>query len=88
MRGRSASVSHAVSPIGALFVSAGDVNTLKELSSCASAFRESDSRGHLPLHTAALQPHQDVLRAVLDGEGRLGRTTVEHLLCDGRFIIT
>lgn len=32
-----------------------------------SAFRESDARGRLPLHAAAVQPQQDVLHAVLQG---------------------
>uniref|UniRef100_A0A8C9YFG8 Ankyrin repeat and SOCS box containing 15b n=1 Tax=Sander lucioperca TaxID=283035 RepID=A0A8C9YFG8_SANLU len=45
--------------------STGDVYGLQELSGCVSAFRESDSRGRLPLHAAAVQPQQDVLYVVL-----------------------
>uniref|UniRef100_A0AAX7UVU9 SOCS box domain-containing protein n=1 Tax=Astatotilapia calliptera TaxID=8154 RepID=A0AAX7UVU9_ASTCA len=44
---------------------AGDVDALQELSGCASAFRESDSRGWLPLHAAAVQLQPDVLHTVL-----------------------
>ncbi|XP_004548224.2 ankyrin repeat and SOCS box protein 15b isoform X1 [Maylandia zebra] len=43
----------------------GDVDALQELSGCASAFRESDSRGWLPLHAAAVQLQPDVLHTVL-----------------------
>lgn len=51
-------------------VSTGDVYALQELSGCASAFRESDSRGRLPLHAAAVQTQPDILHVVLQGEGR------------------
>ncbi|XP_031721405.1 ankyrin repeat and SOCS box protein 15b isoform X3 [Anarrhichthys ocellatus] len=43
----------------------GDVYALRELSGCASAFRESDSSGQLPLHAAAVQPQPKVLHVVL-----------------------
>uniref|UniRef100_A0A3Q3VPQ7 SOCS box domain-containing protein n=1 Tax=Mola mola TaxID=94237 RepID=A0A3Q3VPQ7_MOLML len=62
----STSVSRVMCPVGALVVSTGDVNSLQELSGCGSAFRENDSRGRQPLHTAALQPQRHVLRVVLD----------------------
>ncbi|TKS90670.1 Ankyrin repeat and SOCS box protein 15 [Collichthys lucidus] len=47
------------------FILNSDVYALQELSGCASAFRESDSRGRLPLHAAAVQPQRDVLHVVL-----------------------
>ncbi|XP_028255289.1 ankyrin repeat and SOCS box protein 15b isoform X2 [Parambassis ranga] len=43
----------------------GDVNALQKLSGCVSAFTESDSRGWLPLHAAAVQPQQEILHMVL-----------------------
>ncbi|XP_029016614.1 ankyrin repeat and SOCS box protein 15b isoform X2 [Betta splendens] len=43
----------------------GDVAALRDLSSRASAFRDADGRGRLPLHAAAAQPRRDVLHAVL-----------------------
>ncbi|XP_059181802.1 ankyrin repeat and SOCS box protein 15b isoform X2 [Centropristis striata] len=43
----------------------GDVYALMELSTCASAFRESDSRGRLPVHPAAVHPNPDILHIVL-----------------------
>lgn len=46
----------------------GDVHALQELSGCVSAFRESDNRGRLPLHTAAVQPQQEIVHVVLQGE--------------------
>lgn len=46
----------------------GDVYALQELSGCVSAFRESDSRGRLPLHAAAVQRQQEILHVVLQGE--------------------
>lgn len=57
-----------VSP--AACVSVGDVFSLQELSRFTSAYRESDGRGRLPLHAAAVQPRQDVLHVVLQGETR------------------
>ncbi|XP_017158157.1 ankyrin repeat and SOCS box protein 15b isoform X1 [Poecilia reticulata] len=45
----------------------GDVAALQELSCCASAFRESDSRGWLPLHAAAALPKTEMLHVVLQG---------------------
>lgn len=33
-----------------------------------SAFRETDIRGRLPLHAAAVQPQQEILHVVLQGE--------------------
>lgn len=53
-------------------VSPGDVYALQGLSGCLPAFRERDSRGWLALHAAAVQPLQDVLRVVLQGEGSTG----------------
>ena len=49
-------------------VSTGDVCALQELSGCVSAFRETGMRGLLPLHTAAVQPQQEILSLVLQGE--------------------
>ncbi|XP_074481872.1 ankyrin repeat and SOCS box protein 15b isoform X1 [Sebastes fasciatus] len=43
----------------------GDVSALQELSGCVSAFRQSDSRGRLPLHAAAVQPQLKTLDVVL-----------------------
>nr|XP_046234950.1 ankyrin repeat and SOCS box protein 15b isoform X1 [Scatophagus argus] len=43
----------------------GDVFTLQKLSGSVSAFKERDSRGRLPLHAAAAQPHQNILHVVL-----------------------
>ncbi|CAK6970703.1 ankyrin repeat and SOCS box protein 15b [Scomber scombrus] len=43
----------------------GDVCALQALSGCVSAFRETDMRGLLPLHTAAVQPQQEILSVVL-----------------------
>ncbi|XP_047246116.1 ankyrin repeat and SOCS box protein 15b isoform X1 [Girardinichthys multiradiatus] len=43
----------------------GDVAALQALSCCASAFRESDSRGWLPLHAAAVLPKTEMLHVVL-----------------------
>lgn len=61
-----------VSCMGLGRVSTGDVHALQELTGCASAYRESDSRGRLPLHAAAVQPQRGVLHVVLQGENRLG----------------
>lgn len=58
-------------------VSTGDVYTLQELSGCVSAFRESDSRGRLPLHAAAVQPQRDVLHVVLQGESSVQLNAVD-----------
>uniref|UniRef100_A0A672JMH0 Ankyrin repeat and SOCS box containing 15b n=1 Tax=Salarias fasciatus TaxID=181472 RepID=A0A672JMH0_SALFA len=38
-----------------------DVEALRELSGCVSALTESDSRGWMPLHAAAVQPQPEVL---------------------------
>uniref|UniRef100_A0A3Q1EVI4 Ankyrin repeat and SOCS box containing 15b n=1 Tax=Acanthochromis polyacanthus TaxID=80966 RepID=A0A3Q1EVI4_9TELE len=46
-------------------VSTGDVDALQELSGCVSAFRESDGRGWMPLHAAAVQPRPEILHVVL-----------------------
>ncbi|PWA19401.1 hypothetical protein CCH79_00018410 [Gambusia affinis] len=46
----------------------GDVAALQVLSCCASAFRESDSRGWLPLHAAAALPKTEMLHVVLQGK--------------------
>ncbi|TMS03111.1 Ankyrin repeat and SOCS box protein 15 [Larimichthys crocea] len=71
----------------------GDVYTLQELSGCVSAFRESDSRGRLPLHAAAVQPQRDVLHVVLQAsvsteltleEQTGGRGHVSDSGCGGR----
>ncbi|XP_051804474.1 ankyrin repeat and SOCS box protein 15b [Acanthochromis polyacanthus] len=43
----------------------GDVDALQELSGCVSAFRESDGRGWMPLHAAAVQPRPEILHVVL-----------------------
>lgn len=49
---------------------AGDVCGVQQQAGQLSAFTERDSRGHLPLHAAALRPQTDVLRVVLQGENR------------------
>ncbi|KAM9846050.1 ankyrin repeat and SOCS box protein 15b [Aulostomus maculatus] len=43
----------------------GDVSALQGLSGCVSAFRETDIRGWLPLHAAAVQPQRETLLEVL-----------------------
>ncbi|XP_034529695.1 ankyrin repeat and SOCS box protein 15b [Notolabrus celidotus] len=65
----------------------GDVCTLQGIPGCASAFRERDSRGWLPLHAAAVQPQQEVLHEVLQV---LMSTdlTLEELTEDGETSLT
>uniref|UniRef100_A0A3B4FNM5 Ankyrin repeat and SOCS box containing 15 n=1 Tax=Pundamilia nyererei TaxID=303518 RepID=A0A3B4FNM5_9CICH len=63
---------------------AGDVDALQELSGCASAFRESDSRGWLPLHAAAVQLLNGVLVAVLESTD----LTLEEQTEDGDTALT
>ncbi|KAM9328290.1 ankyrin repeat and SOCS box protein 15b [Pholidichthys leucotaenia] len=43
----------------------GDVAALQQQSGCVTAFRESDSRGWLPLHAAAVQSQPEILQVVL-----------------------
>ncbi|XP_070709857.1 ankyrin repeat and SOCS box protein 15b isoform X2 [Pempheris klunzingeri] len=43
----------------------GDVYTLQKLTGLVSAFRESDSRGRLLVHAAAVQPQREILHLVL-----------------------
>uniref|UniRef100_A0A3B4FNH3 Ankyrin repeat and SOCS box containing 15 n=1 Tax=Pundamilia nyererei TaxID=303518 RepID=A0A3B4FNH3_9CICH len=61
-----------------------DVDALQELSGCASAFRESDSRGWLPLHAAAVQLLNGVLVAVLESTD----LTLEEQTEDGDTALT
>ncbi|XP_051248541.1 ankyrin repeat and SOCS box protein 15b isoform X1 [Dicentrarchus labrax] len=65
----------------------GDVYALQELSG-VSAFRESDSRGRLPLHAAAAQPRQDVLHAVLQAVLTSTDLTLEEQTGDGDTSLT
>uniref|UniRef100_A0A3Q4G4Y5 Ankyrin repeat and SOCS box containing 15b n=1 Tax=Neolamprologus brichardi TaxID=32507 RepID=A0A3Q4G4Y5_NEOBR len=67
---------------------AGDVDALQELSGCASAFRESDSRGWLPLHAAAVQLHG--MQATITGAVVLESTdlTLEEQTEDGDTALT
>uniref|UniRef100_A0AAV2J0X2 SOCS box domain-containing protein n=1 Tax=Knipowitschia caucasica TaxID=637954 RepID=A0AAV2J0X2_KNICA len=58
----------------------GDVAALQQLSEHQSSFREQDSRGWLPLHRAAVQPHTQVLEAVLQASTEL---TLEELTANG-----
>ncbi|XP_032360920.1 ankyrin repeat and SOCS box protein 15b isoform X1 [Etheostoma spectabile] len=66
----------------------GHVYGLQELSSCVSAFRESDSRGWLPLHAAAVQPQRDVLYVVLQAVLTSTDLTLEELTDDGDTSLT
>ncbi|XP_070785243.1 ankyrin repeat and SOCS box protein 15b [Enoplosus armatus] len=66
----------------------GDVYALQELSGCVSAFKESDSRGRLPLHAAAVQPRQDVLHAVLQAVLTSTDLTLEEQTEDGDTSLT
>lgn len=65
---------------GSWLCGTGDVNALRELSCHAAAFKDTDSRGWLPLHTAAAQPRRDVLQAVLQGQRSQpqAQTSVRH----------
>ncbi|XP_028426138.1 ankyrin repeat and SOCS box protein 15b isoform X1 [Perca flavescens] len=66
----------------------GDVYGLQELSGCVSAFRESDSRGWLPLHAAAVQPQRDVLYVVLQAVLTSTDLTLEEQTDDGDTSLT
>ncbi|XP_073336503.1 ankyrin repeat and SOCS box protein 15b [Pagrus major] len=66
----------------------GDVCALQELSGCVSALRESDSRGRLALHAAAVQPQRDVLRAVLRAASMSTDLTLEEQTGDGDTALT
>ncbi|XP_072233466.1 ankyrin repeat and SOCS box protein 15b [Leuresthes tenuis] len=65
----------------------GDMGMLQVLSCCASAFRESDSRGWLPLHAAAVQPQQAILHVVLEVVTSID-LTVEEKTDDGDTALT
>ncbi|XP_020781807.2 ankyrin repeat and SOCS box protein 15b [Boleophthalmus pectinirostris] len=58
----------------------GDVLTLQQLSEHPASFRERDIRGWLPLHSAAVHPHIQVLEAVLQASTEL---TLEELTANG-----
>ncbi|XP_018542930.1 LOW QUALITY PROTEIN: ankyrin repeat and SOCS box protein 15b [Lates calcarifer] len=66
----------------------GDVFALQELSACVSAFKESDSRGRLLLHTAAVQPQQEILRVVLQVAVTSTDLTLEEQTEDGDTALT
>ncbi|XP_067347339.1 ankyrin repeat and SOCS box protein 15b isoform X2 [Channa argus] len=66
----------------------GDVSTLQELSGCISAFRESDSRGWLLLHAAAVQPQLEVLQVVLQAVLTSTDLTLEEQTGDGDTALT
>ncbi|XP_041832937.1 ankyrin repeat and SOCS box protein 15b isoform X2 [Melanotaenia boesemani] len=65
----------------------GDVSALQVLSNCVSAFKESDSRGWLPLHAAAVQSHPEVLRVVLQVLASMD-LTLEEQTEDGDTAVT
>lgn len=52
-----------------------------------SAFRESDSRGRLPLHAAAVQPQRDVLHVVLQGESSVQLNAVDVAYLETRQLL-
>ncbi|XP_055087663.1 ankyrin repeat and SOCS box protein 15b isoform X2 [Periophthalmus magnuspinnatus] len=58
----------------------GDVLTLQQLSVHQASFRERDTHGWLPLHSAAVHPHTQVLEAVLHASAEL---TLEELTTNG-----
>ncbi|XP_072311016.1 ankyrin repeat and SOCS box protein 15b [Eucyclogobius newberryi] len=58
----------------------GDVLALRRLSEHQSRFRERDGRGWLPLHSAAVHPHTQVLEAVVQASAEL---TLEELTANG-----
>ncbi|CAN9508225.1 unnamed protein product [Ophioblennius macclurei] len=64
-------------------ISKGDVDALRELSGCVSALTESDSRGWLPLHAAAVQPQPEVLRTVLQAVMTSTDLTLEEQTQEG-----
>ncbi|XP_041820376.1 ankyrin repeat and SOCS box protein 15b [Chelmon rostratus] len=66
----------------------GDVHALQELTGCASAYRESDSRGRLPLHAAAVQPQRGVLHVVLQAVLASTELTLEEQTGDGDTCLT
>ncbi|XP_026219847.1 ankyrin repeat and SOCS box protein 15b [Anabas testudineus] len=66
----------------------GDVYALQELSGCVSAFRESDSRGLLPLHAAAVQRQQEILHVVLQVVVTSTDLTLEEQTEDGDIALT
>ncbi|XP_040885612.1 ankyrin repeat and SOCS box protein 15b [Toxotes jaculatrix] len=66
----------------------GDVYALEELSACVSAFSESDSRGRLPLHAAAVQPQQAILHVVLQVSLMSADLTLEEQTEDGDTALT
>ncbi|KAJ8261846.1 hypothetical protein GJAV_G00159130 [Gymnothorax javanicus] len=63
----------------------GDIFTLLELSEFTSAYSEVDSKGWLPLHMAAAQPDEKVLKIVLDASYEL---TMEEKTMDGETAMT
>ncbi|XP_022604847.1 ankyrin repeat and SOCS box protein 15-like [Seriola dumerili] len=66
----------------------GDVYALRELSACVSAFRESDNRGRLPLHAAAVQPQREILHVVLQAMSTSTDLTLEEHTEDGDTALT
>uniref|UniRef100_A0A8C6SDE5 Ankyrin repeat and SOCS box containing 15b n=1 Tax=Neogobius melanostomus TaxID=47308 RepID=A0A8C6SDE5_9GOBI len=58
----------------------GDALALQQLSAPPPCFREKDSRGWLPLHSAAVQPHTSILELVLKASSEL---TLEELTANG-----
>ncbi|XP_076578690.1 ankyrin repeat and SOCS box protein 15b [Chaetodon auriga] len=66
----------------------GDVCALQGLTGCVSAYRESDSRGRLPLHAAAVQPQQDILDVVLQAVSTSTDLTLEEQTGDGDTCLT
>ncbi|XP_062299897.1 ankyrin repeat and SOCS box protein 15-like [Scomber scombrus] len=66
----------------------GDVCALQALSGCVSAFRETDMRGLLPLHTAAVQPQQEILSVVLQAVSMSDDLTLEEQTEDGGTALT
>ncbi|XP_038154255.1 ankyrin repeat and SOCS box protein 15b [Cyprinodon tularosa] len=68
-------------------INKGDVVALQALSCCVSAFRESDSRGWLPLHAAAVLPKTEMLHVVLQVMLSID-TTLEEQTKDGETALT
>eukprot|EP00064_Thunnus_orientalis_P007597 superscaffoldBa00000854_g7619 len=66
----------------------GDVYALQVLSGRLSAFRETDIRGRLPLHAAAVQPQREILLMVLQAVLMCTDLTLEEHTEDGDTALT
>ncbi|KAI4879052.1 hypothetical protein NFI96_001604 [Prochilodus magdalenae] len=63
----------------------GDVSAVRELHPHRSAFKETDSRGWLPLHRASVRPNAELLDAVLLASHEL---SIEEATGDGETALT